>query len=100
MKFSVDNLVLAAALLLAGGKGAMAYDCSVMQCFEDHGGSLPTPQTLPYCYGDDMVFGYEGSDAVCRCYKNGCNVFQSRCSDRGWRVYTLGGCNCSGPSAC
>ncbi|EAQ86377.1 predicted protein [Chaetomium globosum CBS 148.51] len=72
MKFSVNNVVLAAALLLAGGKGVLAYDCSVMQCFQDNGGNLPTPQTLPYCYGDNMVIGYEGgSEEVCRCYKNG-----------------------------
>ena len=78
----------------------MAYDCSVMQCFQDRGGDPPTHQTVPFCYGNDMTIGYENGNPVCRCYKNGCNVFQSRCRDRGWRDYTLGGCNCSGPSAC
>jgi hypothetical protein len=101
MKFAIGNLAVAVALLLAGGKGALAYDCEVSQCFEDRGGNLPIDQTSPFCYGDNMALGYEGGvTQVCRCYKDGCNAFKSRCTDRGWRVYTLGGCNCSGISAC
>ncbi|KAK3290267.1 uncharacterized protein B0H64DRAFT_413030 [Chaetomium fimeti] len=100
MKFDIGNLVLAAALLLAGGKGAMAFDCEVLQCFQDHGDNLPIHQTVPFCHSDDMYIGPEGGQQTCRCFKDACSLFKSRCEGRGWRVHTLGGCVCTGPSAC
>ena len=104
MKLAIKNLGLIAALLLAGGKGAVAGECTGLQCFEPLGPDRPRDQTRPFCYGDGMLEIRENNGGVvsyiCYCIDGWCDVFRSRCTGRGWVPSLVGGCSCDRVKEC
>ncbi|KAH8689253.1 hypothetical protein GQ44DRAFT_720533 [Phaeosphaeriaceae sp. PMI808] len=85
------------ALLFASA--ATALDCGDIHCWEPRGGNLPIERSAAFCYGDGNTVGFENGQEICRCRKDGCGNFISRCRGRGWLSDQVSGCFCQGDKA-